>query len=804
MKSLLPIAVLVFSALSASARAQDDPEGKIVRAIEFTELRRLSPDAVKAKMSLKEGRPFARELLKKDVKELVRENIFFNIADASVRPAPDGSGVIVKITGEENDRVLEVVFLGLIEADRDDLEPLTETRAGGLADPFTIEVDRRKILDWYLAKGYRSAQVATSRGKLEGVEGVIVYFNVTEGPEVEIAEVIFEGNHAFSKSKLLKAMPKTNENGFLSDATFVEDELRRDVVALNRFYQGEGYLDARVTLTSIEPTPDFEEVVVRIDIDEGRPYVVRSVRLEGMKLLDPATTLAEFETVPGARYRPNGEAAKDVRAILDRYQELAFLDADVRDASVVDLESNQVDFVLRVVEGEKTYVGEIRILGNIETRDNVIRREIELFTGEPLNKKKLDRARRRIQALRYWEIGPEGFAVEDQTIPTQSFDAYRDAYVTLRDTARDNVKDVVVEVQEKDTGSVRFAVGIGSNQGVVGDVTYQKDNFDPTDFPENLGDLFDAFTGGGDTLILSAAPGSRYTRLTATYINPRVGDGPFSFREDLYKTFFRREEWREERLGGRTGIGRRLGEDMSVGLSWRNEVVDVRSISTNAPQIVFDYEGENFVSAAQLDWRLSRVDDFLDPTSGFIVSAQFEHAGLFGDIEFNQALANAEYYINLGEDSQERAHVLRIDARVGWMEEFGDSEDVPVFERFFLGGTGSLRGFRFRGAGPHEKGTPTGGKALWTAGLEYAYPLFGDATPGAPNLRGVVFLDSGSLASSWGDDGITDVRASFGFGLRIVVPFLGPRPIAIDFGFPLNKYDGDETRVLSFSFGSNF
>lgn len=804
-------AVAAYAALTAAAAAQDPYEGRPLRAIEFTELRRLSPEAVKAKMSLKEGRPFARELLQKDLKSLVEEGIFFNVADAALRDAPDGQGVILRLTAEENDRVLEVVYVGLIDADRDDFEgprgglgPLVQTRPGGLADAFRLEVDRRAILDWYLKKGYRSAQVTVSRGRLEGVDGVIVYFNVTEGPEVEIAEVVFEGHRAFSKSELLKAMPKTNENGFLVDATFVEAEVRRDVVALNRFYQGEGYLDARATLVGVEPTANFEEVVVTVRIEEGRPYFVRSVRIEGMALIDPAATMAEFATKPGERYRPAGEVAKDVRRILDRYQELAFLDADVRDASTIDLESNEVDVVVRVVEGVKTYVGDVKIVGNVETKDNVLRREIEVFTGEPLNLKKLERARRRIQALRYWDFGPLGSTVEEQTIPTQSFEAYQEAYVTLRDTARDNVKDVVVEVRERDTGSVRFAVGVGSNQGVIGDVTYQKDNFDPTDWPESFSDFFDAFTGGGDTLILSLAPGTRYTRLGATYMNPRIGDGPFSFREDLYKTFYRREEWREERLGSRTGVGRRLGEDMSVGLSWRNEVVEVRDLTTNAPQIAFDYEGENLVSAVQLDWRLSRTNDFLDPTDGFNVGASFEHAGLFGDVNFNQALANGEFYVKLGEDDLERPHVLRFDARVGWMGEYGDSEDVPVFERFFLGGTGSLRGFRFRGAGPHEKGGPIGGKALWTAGVEYAYPLFGEPGPGNPSLRGVFFLDTGSLASSFGDDGITQVRAAFGFGIRVVVPFLGPRPIAIDFGFPLNEYDGDETRVLSFSFGSNF
>jgi outer membrane protein insertion porin family len=807
----------------AAAYAQESFEGRRVVAVDFVGLRRLSPEAVKAKLALKEGRPFSNELFRQDVKTLVDQGIFFNVVDATVAPAESGDGVYVRFTGEENERVLEVVFLGLVDADRSDVEPLVKTRAGGLADPFTLEVDRRAVVEWYRRRGFRGVEVSVTRGRLEGVEGVVVYFNVTEGPEVEIAEVIFEGARSFTKGDLLKAMPKTSENGFLVDATFVEEEVRRDVVALNRFYQGEGYLDARTTLVSIEPTADYEEVVVKIRVEEGRRYFVRSVRLEGMRLLDADAALAEFETKAGAPYRPAGETAKDVRRVLERYQELAFLDADVRDASVVDLESNLVDVVVRVIEGEKTFVGEIRIEGNLETRDNVIRREIEVYTGEPLNKKKLDRSRRRVQSLRYWQFGaqrefttqygdypydlfdsPAGFTVEEQTIPVRSFDAFREAYVTLRDTARDNVKDVVVEVREKDTGSVRFAVGVGSNQGVIGDVTYQKDNFDPTDFPESFGDVFDAFTGGGDTLILSAAPGSRYTRLQATYINPRVGDGPFSFRQDLYKTFYRREEWREDRLGGRTAIGRRLGEDMTIGLSMRNETVDVRNIRAEAPQIVFDYEGENLVSAFQLDWRLSRVDDFLDPTSGFNLTAQVEHAGLWGDVDFNQATATGEWFIKLGEDAQERAHVLRLDARVGWMEEYGDSEDVPVFERFFLGGAGSLRGFRFRGAGPHEKGVPVGGKALWTAGVEYAYPLFGEPTPGTPSLRGVLFVDAGSLAPSWGADEVLDVRVAFGFGLRIVIPFLGPRPVAIDFGFPVRKFDGDETRVLSFSFGSNF
>ncbi len=359
-------------------------------------------------------------------------------------------------------------------------------------------------------------------------------------------------------------------------------------------------------------------------------------------------------------------------------------------------------------------------------------------------------------------------------------------------------------VKERDTGSVRFAIGVGSNTGLIGDVTYQKENFDPFDLPEDCGDFFEAFTGGGQRLTLSAQPGTEVSRLYASYFNPRVNDSYWSFRQDAFLTYAIREAWREQKAGFATSVGRKITDDMIAGLTLRNEWVKVTDIQDDAPDIVNEFPGENLLVSLQLAVKYSKLDNFLDPSDGVNLGATFEHAGLWGEIGFNQVQADAEWYIPLCEDSDERKHVMRVKGTVGWAQEYGNSPNVPIYERFFEGGASSIRGFAYRGVGPMQFGNPTGGEAMWLANVEYGFPVFGVPTPGAPSLRGVLFADAGSLAEEWGDGELGRARLAVGFGVRVVVPFLGPRPVAVDFGFPIISYDGDEEQLLSFSFGSNF
>lgn len=805
-----------------------DLEGKPIVAIQFRGLERLTPEAVKELMQSKEGEAFRRDVLDRDVKLLSGYRETVSTEDGaprpgleSARPGPgrtdeedrpvpkvfrlipsvkatldeSGKGVVIEILAQENQRVAGLVFLGAVEMDREELLPLMRTRSGNLVDDFTLELDRQEILRAYRNKGFHYCTVEFVK-QAERL-GDLIVFKIIEGSEVTIRSVTFEGENAFTKNEMLKEMPFTEEPGLLSSKEFVLDQIRRDAVALTNFYRGRGYRDAQATLLDWRPTPSHDEVDLVFSVNQGPLYTVKSIKIEGLTVLPPEELFVEMKTVPGSPYQPGFDLQKDIELIEEKLQGFGYTQVRVADESTFGLEGTEVDVVLTVQEGQVTYVGEIIVNGNVETQDRVIRRDIELYTGEPLDLKKLKESRQRIRALRYW-VPEKGVGVGTPEIPVSEHGIYRDAYLSLRDTKRSDIKDVVIDLEEQDTGSIRFAAGLASTSGFIGDITYEKQNFDPTDFPDSFDDFFDAFTGGGQFLTLSFQPGTRVTRYRASWGNPRIFDSPWLVVGDLYRTVWFREDWDEERLGASIRVGRRLGSDVRGDLTLRNELVEVSDIDGDAPQIVFDFEGERNLASLTLDLRLSRVDDIIDPTDGFTIRASLEHAGLWGDIEYNKALLSGETYFDILEDDAERHHVLQLRGTLGWGEEYGDSPDIPIYERFFAGGENSLRGFRFRGVGPQENDSPTGGKALWLAGAEYQFPLV------AEYIRGVAFVDSGSVAETWGDDSIFDARVGVGVGLRVVIPFLGERPVALDFGLPVVDYEGDEKQIISFSFGRYF
>jgi outer membrane protein assembly complex protein YaeT len=689
------------------------------------------------------------------------------------------------------------VFLGALEYGREELLPVIRTRAGHLVDDFTLELDRREMERWYRERGFHYVSVQFQKTPIRG--GDLIIFNILEGVKVKIRAVHFEGLERFDRDALLEQMPWCEEPGLLFSKEFVLEQVQRDVVGLNAWLRGQGHLDAHATLMEWRPTPDHERVEIFIRIEEGRCYTVRTLRIEGVTRFVADEVHANLKTVVGGPYATAADGALgiDIKRLTDRYQEEGLINAQVTDRSTIDLDSDQVDVVIHVTEGELVHVGAIEIRGNVETQDRVIRREIDLVTGDALNLKKLRRSEQKIRSLRYWS--PEqGVRLETPEISFGDFNIYREAYVHLRDTRRENVQDIVIEVQEADTGSVRFAVGVSTNAGVIGDITYTKTNFDPLDVPEKFSDTLDAFTGGGQTLVLSFQPGTIMTRGRILWGDQHVFDSPYALTGELYLTEWLREDWREGHEGISITGGRLIGDDLRVDVTLRDEVAEVSEIENGAPQIVWDFEGRNEVASVQVDARLRRVDNFLEPTEGREVELSLKYAGLWGSLAYWRGNAGVHEYVTLLENAEGLRHVLQLNASVGWAAALGDTRDVPIFDRLFAGGTGTIRGFRYRGAGPHENGSPVGGKAMWLLGAEYLFPIEEN------QLRGVVFLDSGSVGEDWASTATWEPRVAVGAGVRLVIPFLGDRPVAIDFGIPLLKQDGDETQLISFSFGHTF
>ncbi|MEZ6196489.1 MAG: BamA/TamA family outer membrane protein [Planctomycetota bacterium] len=791
--------ILLWASAALLAQDGDKPprqesfDGKIVREIEFIGAELASPDSVRAQIKTKIGQPLDSEVLNSDLKRLTEELRLFSTASTRLIPRGD-DGVKISFFVTENPRVEVVIFLGNEEYDRKTLLELIGTREGGLVDEITLQLDVTAIREKYLADGFHFVQVKYERPE---DQFTTIVFRITEGPEVSIEDVSFRGNLTFDKGELLEAMPFTDEAGFLFGHPYSEKDVIADLVTLQQFYKGRGFLDARVALEDRQFSADKEEAYLTIRIDEGEPYLIRSIRIEGMQRFDEAETLAAFASQVGQRYEAYGDLAQDIRRLESSYYDESFINVDIKDVTPIPFEGREMDVVLKVVEGNPVKVGRVEIRGNTETRDKVIRRLLEdLAPGSPLNLNTLQRAKRRLRSTQYFQ--PETLEVLRLDIRDREYEAYRDAFLRVEDTARDDVKDIIVELEEKETGSIRFAAGVNSNTGLVGAIVYRKENFDPFDFPTGFDDILDAFTGGGQTLELAFYPGFIETQFQITYLHPFIFDSDYEFSFNGFRRIRFREGWDETRTGMILGLGKRFGRNITLTARYRLENVEVDDIDSDVGQIVFDYEGARLISSLSLSATIADLDNFGSPTEGYRLYLTYEYAGLGGDITFNRTRVDAEYYLTIAEDADGHRQVLWFDGTFAWVKEAGSSDDVPIYERYFAGGQSSLRGFAFRGVGPMTNNNPDGGKVLILGSLNYIVPLYEDT------VAGVLFADAGTLATDFDSGDLGDFRLSIGFGIRLKVPFLGETPFAIDFGFPVLKQRDDETQIISFSLSRQF
>jgi outer membrane protein assembly factor BamA len=356
-------------------------------------------------------------------------------------------------------------------------------------------------------------------------------------------------------------------------------------------------------------------------------------------------------------------------------------------------------------------------------------------------------------------------------------------------------RDVLVTVQEAQTGSFLVGAGINSDAGVTGSIVLNERNFDILNFPTSWEDVVSgrAFRGGGQEMRIEAVPGNQFQRYTATWRDPRIFDSLFSLSVSGYYYNRLYLEYNEDRVGGRVGIGRKLSDYWSATLNLRAEDVNVKDLPLDSPPEIRRYAGHNAAYGVGLGVRRDSRDNYLRPTSGSVLDLNYEQ--VFGDYQYPIATAEFTKFFTTYEriDGTGR-HVLALRSQASWA-----GSDTPVYDRFYAGGFRSMRGFEFRGVGPHVLGPlgttyNVGGDFAFLNSVEYQIPVVpSDA------LYLVGFVDSGTVNR---DVSLANYRVTAGVGLRISMPqLLGPVPLAIDFGFPLRKADGDQKQVFSFWIG---
>lgn len=349
--------------------------------------------------------------------------------------------------------------------------------------------------------------------------------------------------------------------------------------------------------------------------------------------------------------------------------------------------------------------------------------------------------------------------------------------------------DLNIDVTEGRTGRLMAGAGVNSNNGLVGSVVLQEDNFDIMRPPRSWADIVNgyAWRGAGQSFRIEAQPGNQVSRYVVSWSDP------FFMRTDynvgVSGFFFNRfyEEWTEDRLGGRLSVGRAINEYWSASVALRLEDVNIRSLPAAPPADLAAVKGHNFLSTASVTVSNDTRDNAFIPSQGHFLEGTFEQA--FGEFDYSRVEVTGSQFFTLRERADGFGkHILQLFGQLSW-----SGDDTPIFERYYAGGYSSFRGFAFRGVSPRDGNFKVGGNFMALGTVEYMFPLTAN-----DQIRAVAFTDFGTVEE---DIGFSEFRASAGFGFRLVIPAMGPAPIAFDFAWPLMREDNDERRVFSFYVG---
>jgi outer membrane protein assembly complex protein YaeT len=761
------LAGLLLSGLAGLAQPPAAPGRLLVNEVIAEGNRQVPTATVLGLLHTRPGGVYAEDVVYDDVRRLYETHQFADV-QVELRYAPGNRVDVTFRLAEFAGAVQEVVYQGARHLAPEELDRVTGLHKGAPLNPAANRAACQAIERRYHEDGRLFAGCELVEGSRPGDTRVV--FAITEGPVFKVSAISLVGATFVSQARLRTQVNSGAEWFHLIGGVYNPEAARLDALKLEEYYRAFGFQDVRV---AFEPTfeEDGRHVRLVFHVHEGPRFHVGDVEVTGTQTFARGQIAALPKLHRGDFYNEQ-QADADAHAIQDYYGYAGYPVSVKKELFYP--EPGLVRVRYDVQEKPAARVGQIIIVGNTVTRQDVILRELPLHPGQVLSYPDVKTAEKNLDRL--------GLFNDPQT-------GARPTVTVLEPEGDSPFKDILVQVQEQRTGSLLFGLGFNSDSGVTGSVVLNERNFDLTRLPTSLDDLLSgqAFHGGGQEFRLEAMPGTQVQRYTATWRDPSLLDGPFGLTASGYYFTRQYNEYEETRLGTRLTLERKLGEHWTVSGSVRVEEVGVLNVPAFAPEDFTGAEGEHLLIGLRAGVTRDTRDSYLRPTQGSRLDLSVE--GVTGDYTFPIARAALEKYWTVYQrpDGSGR-HVLALHSQVGW-----EGDRAPVFERFYAGGADSLRGFAFRGVGPNVNGFDTGGDFLFLNSLEYQVPLRAN-----DQAYLVAFVDSGTVEPT---PELKDYRVTAGFGLRFVVPMLGPVPIALDFGFPIVRGPNDHEQVFSFWLG---
>jgi len=750
-------ALLIFFALllgSVPALAQAPPPADrqiLVKEIAVQGNRRVQEAVILARVGAKIGSPFVANRTAEDIRAIFSLGFF---DDVQVKVEDFEGGVKLTYMVVERPFVRDIVFAGNKKEDAATLQDKIDLKLGSVYNPVEVNRGADKLKEFYEQEGYFEVGITPEVEKLADGDVTITY-RIAEGRRISIDQIVIEGAQGLTPKQVKGAMDTQEREYIVLRGTVQRQKLDEDVDRIIQLYNDFGYVQARVESSEIQVDREKARATVRVVVVEGPQFKVGGVDVTGNAVLPIEEVRKRIELKTGDVFS-RSKLRDSVKGITDLYSAVGRASADVAPNTLQDIPARLVNIVFEINEGPETYVERINIAGNTRSEEKILRREIPMAEGDLFTSQKLARAKQRLTNLNYFD------KVEAKTAPG---------------SAKDKII-VNIDVTEKPTGLFSIGGGYSSQDGVLGTLDLSQRNF----------------LGKGWEVFLRLRGGENLQTGTIGFTEPWLFDRPLAAGFDLFNTRRILPDYTVESLGGDIRLGHPLGEYSRINAVYRvsqDRISDVNELGS--PQLI-SQEGTHLTSLVGVNLSRDTRDNVYDPTRGSTASIGLDFAGVgFGE-KFVRSVAAATYFQPL----PWLEHVLSFRFTAGYS--FGwDKDSVPLFERFYLGGSNSLRQFKSLQVSPRDNtGTRIGGNSELLGTIEYQIPLFF-------GIKAALFYDVGQV---WGPDiqggakiDLSDLRHGVGAGFRWNSPF---GPIRVDYGIKLDQRKGESFGEFNFSAGSSF
>jgi outer membrane protein insertion porin family len=709
--------------------------------IEFAGPRSVDRSVILSNMRSTVGQPYSLASVEEDVRNLYATGLFVNLR---IYDEPLADGVKVVVVVQPKPIVKQVVVTGNDKISEKAIRKKITSKPGDPLSEQKVAEDSRAIQEYYNKKGFANAQIEYKVDINEQVGRAVVTYTVTEENKAFVRNVTFVGNKVIASDEL-RPLFKTRKKDWLSifnkSGLFIEDQFNEDMKKLRDYYQSKGYID--MVVKDIKKTyPEDKTIDIEITVFEGIEYRVGSINMTGNQLFTQDQVKGRMNMAEGGIFSPQGLEA-DVKAIKDLYGERGYIDTNVNPQRQPNIESGKMDLVYELTENAQSFVEKIVIQGNNRTKDKVLRRELALAPGEVYDSVAVEASKKRLENLGYFskvDISPEDTPVEDR-------------------------KNMVITVEEQRTGSVTFGAGFSTVDSLLGFVELSQGNFDFANWPN--------FTGAGQKFRARLQYGLSRQDFLVSWTEPWFMNQRLSFGFDLFynNAEFLSDDYNQRRYGAAIRLGKALNDFWRVGLRYQAENIEIYDVDSSAPNTIKNEEGARTKSSVRGTLTYDSRDDLFLTRKGQKVEFAAEGAGgpLLGDTKIWKLEVEGQKFFLLPWDL-----IYSIGGATGVADGF-DGENVPLFDRFFVGGSRSIRGFKFRDVGPQDDGEPIGGNTMAYLNNEITYPII-------DRVRGAVFVDAGIDNQDTFDYSFENFAVGTGVGLRLNLPV---GPLRLDLGFPV-------------------